>query len=138
MNAVPNIERRDSGPSYMDRASEHYGDTEAASRERELARQFAKAVAKGDANALCPWAPYITDWETIKRTPVDQRTATALPKRQQTLAELMDESIDYGRGPSLAEAMQLILNAASGSESTQQQARDLLARMGDAFARMNA
>ena len=141
MNAAPNIERIDSGPAYMDRASEHYGDKESERHERELRDGFVIAVDKADANALCPWAPRTTDWQSINRLPLEQRTAEvrAVAKRVQTLAECMAESLDYGNGPTMVEAMQLILNATRSTDADLAlQAGDLVDRMGAAFARMNS
>jgi hypothetical protein len=134
-----NIERIESGPSYMDKASEQYGDPLTDYVEQELREGFAAACDNGDANALCSWAPKTTDWEAAKRVPIDQRTTKHLPKRVQSLHEVLSESLDYGNGPTMCEAMQLILNVANGcDESTQQQARNLLTRMGEAYARANS
>jgi hypothetical protein len=128
MNAVPNIERIDSGPAYMDRASEQYGDTESERTEREIRTGFAMAAGKADANALCTWAPRTTDWDAAKRMPIDQRTT-----------EVMVESLDYGNGPTMTEAMQLILNATRSTDTDLALlAGDLVDRMGAAFARMNS
>jgi hypothetical protein len=132
MNHLRSIERIDSGPAYMDKASDaHYSSS-------TLQADFLAAADKGDANALAPWAPFTTDWALIKSSAIDQRTAKSLPKRAQTLAECMAESLDYGNGPSLSEAMQLILNVATGcDESTTSQARRLLERMAESFAYHN-
>jgi hypothetical protein len=139
MNAIPNIERRESGQASMDRTSEHFGDTEAQRNEREIRDGFAMSAGKADANALCTWAPMVTDWDAAKRMPIDQRTAQHLPKRAQTLTEIMAESLDYSDGPTMVEAMQLILNATRSTDADlAQQAANLVDRMGAAFARMNS
>lgn len=137
------IERRDTGPAWLDKTSAHYApDVEAAeakAQAAELRRQFARAAATGDANAVCPWAPLTTDWDAIKRQPIDQRTTTSLPKRAQTLAQLMFESLDYGSGPSMTEAMHLLLAAAHSTDTDLALlAGDLLDRMGAAFAEQNS
>lgn len=137
MNTV-NIERRESGPAHLDRTSAAYGDNESAQAERELRAQFAKAADVGDANALCRWAPSVTDWDAAKRMPIDQRTTVSLPKRAQTMTELMTESLDYGDGPTMVEAMHLILAATKSSDTDLALlAGDLVERMGASFALHN-
>lgn len=103
-----------------------------------LGARFLRLAGKADANALCDFAS-TTDWDAAKRQPIDQRTATSLPKRQQTLAEVMAESLDFASGPSLCEAMQLILNVAYGANlaNAPAQARDLLGRMAAKWAEFN-
>ena len=136
MNTV-SIERRETGQADQDRtASAWFGND---TNERELYDGFMQSVDSGDANALCAWAPKTTDWDAAKRVPIDQRTTGSLPKRAQTMAELMVESLDYGDGPSMVEAMQLILNVATVcDESIRSQAMRLLERMGDSFAKHNS
>lgn len=127
------IERIDSGPAWQDKASVHSEADQTSYIEMQSG--FAAAVRRGDANALAPWAPRVTDWAVVRSTPVDQRTVTNLPKRAQTMAECMAESLDYGDGPSLTEAMQLLINAAGCSDTAlAQQARHLLGRMGTSYA----
>jgi hypothetical protein len=128
-----NIERKDSGPAYMDKASDqHYSAS-------TMQAEFMAAVAKGDANALAPWAPLTTDWEAAKKDAdpsVRFSTIIGRHKRQQTLSECMSESLDYGDGPSIVEAMHLILNVASGKDESET-ARRLLERMAACFAYHN-
>lgn len=136
MNTVPNIERRDT--SGTDRASEAFFHDESEHIERELRANFAKAADVGDANAVCPWAPYTTDWNAINRLPLEQRNAQtrAVVKRAQTMTELMVESLDYSDGPSMVEAMHLILAATKSSDTDLAlMAGDLVERMGKAYAR---
>lgn len=105
-----------------------------------MADQFRESAQKADANAFAMWAPLVTDWERARRQPVDQKTATELPKRYQTMAEVMAESLDFDHGPSETELMQLLLNVAHGSDlaNAPAQARDLLRRMGEAFGRVHS
>lgn len=99
-------------------------------REAELAieEEFERLAMKADANAFAGFAPLVRD-----------DTGTGL--RKQTLAEVMHYALDYSNGPSITEAMQLILNAAYGNlspEVVKAQARDLVERAGKAHARVNA
>lgn len=143
MNTV-SIERIESGHSWQDRSSGEYeGYCEgiaAAEAEHALRANFAKAADVGDANALCSWAPFTTDWNAINRLPLEKRTAEvrAVVKRAQTMTELMVESLDYGDGPSMVEAMHLILAATKSSDTDLALlAGDLVERMGASFALHN-
>ena len=141
MSNTASIERAESGPAWADRSSEQFDGYSTERTERQLYDDFQKSVDGGDANALCAWAPRVVDWNAINRLPIEQRTpqTRAAARRAPTLAECMAESLDYGDGPSMTEAMQLIVNVATGcDESTTAQARRLLERMADSFARHNS
>lgn len=103
-----------------------------------MAEQFRESAQKADANAFAMWAPLVTDWERARRQPVG--VTTDLPKRYQTMAEVMAESLDFDHGPSETELMQLLLNVAYGADlaNAPRHARDLLRRMGDAFGRVHS
>lgn len=55
----------------------------------------------------------------------------------QTVGAVMAESLDYGNGPSMDDAMRLIAHAATGADVADM-ARSLLNRMADAYAHYNA
>ena len=103
-----------------------------------MACQFRESAKKADANALVQWAPLVNDWERARRQPVG--VTTELPKRYQTMAEVMAESLDFDHGPSETELMQLLLNVAHGADlaNAPRHARDLLRRMGEAFGRVHS
>ena len=103
--------------------------------EFEMAADFLRACGKADANAVVTWAPQITDWKGPLYLVGDKHV---LPKRYQTLAECMGESIDYTDGPASIELYQLLLNAAAGAADVQAQANELLGRMAVTFAKFNA
>lgn len=131
-----NIERRESGPSWMDASSvESEADQ---SGYTDMIAGFEKAARDGDANALAAWAPLVTDWDAVKRQPVDMRTSG--PQRVQTLSEVMVASLDFADGPSMVEAMQLLLNVAYSADlvNTPSMARGLIERMGRSFAFHNS
>lgn len=103
-------------------------EQQAEDAERAMADDFAELAMKADANAFAEFAPLVQDHGSRS-------------KRVQTFAEVMAESLDYTNGPTMTEAMQLILNAAYGNlspEVVSAQARDLLDRMGPAYARVHA
>lgn len=138
MSARDNVERIDSGTASQDRASEHFGDTEAADRENDIRAAFAMAAGKADANALADWAPTVTDYELRRKLHL-AHDAKFQPQRVQTMTECMSESLDYSTGPSMVEAMQLILNATRSTDAElAKMAANLVDRMGAAYARMNS
>jgi len=138
MNALDHVERIDRGTPSQDRASEFFGDTEAAHRENEIRSGFAMAAGRADANALADWAPTVTDWEMRRKLHL-AHDSKFMPQRVRTMTECMNETLDYGKGPSVTEAMQLILNACRSTDAElAQQAANLVDRMGAAFARMNS
>lgn len=55
----------------------------------------------------------------------------------QTVGAVMAESLDYGNGPSMDDAMRLIAHAATGADVADM-ARSLLNRMADAYSYYNA
>lgn len=103
----------------------------------QMAAAFIKGCAQKDANTMAEFAPMVRDWDAAKHMPVSIGAYT--PKRYQTIAEVMQESLDYAAGPSMTEAMQLILNVAYGSDTVNApaQARALLSRMAETFAKYN-
>jgi hypothetical protein len=122
------IERRESGPAWMDKTSDLYApDVEAIALARaqiEARDQLQSAISKGDANALCQFS-MVTDWDAARRQPVDQSTAKSLPKRAQTLAEVLNDAIN-GYPEKETALIQLLLNACSSAdESIATQARAL-------------
>lgn len=113
------IERREAGPAWMDKTSDLYApDVEAAEASAArigLALELGAVIAKGDANGLCGFAT-ATDWDVAKRQPVDPKTATTLPRRAQTLSEVLFESVD-GYPETITQLMQLLLNACASSDT---------------------
>lgn len=107
--------------------------------EADMAGDFLKACQKVDANALAPWAVTVPDDVARKALGLDW-SAKNLPQRQQALHEVMVESLDYPDGPTMSEAMQLLLNVAYSSDlvNAPQQARGLIERMGRSFAFHNS
>jgi hypothetical protein len=107
--------------------------------ENSMIEDFIAACQRCDANALAAFAPMVPDWDAAKRKP--RLAGEPMPKRVQTLAEVIDEATDYPSGPGKTEHTQLLLNLAFGTESRAvlaQQARQLLANAGHTFAIHNA
>lgn len=123
-------------------AADHYeprfkAEEAQARAEREADRAFTSACEAGDANALAVFAPMVNDWDAAERHP--RAAGAPMPKRVQTLAEVMQESLDYINGPSMTDAMQLLLNAAYSAdrEAVQCQAKRLIERMAEKWASQN-
>jgi hypothetical protein len=120
-------------------AARHYEALDQA-QEAQVAAEFAAtgdflaACHKGDANALADFAPTVRDL-----TGGIESVGANTRQRMQRLHEVMAESLDYGNGPTMSEAMQLLINAAHSDDlaSVQMQARALLRRMGSTWAEQN-
>lgn len=115
----------------------HAEGVQRAREQAAMAAAFTRACAKADANASADFAPMVRDWDAAKHLPVS--IGAHMPRRYQTVAEVMQESLDYSSGPSMTEAMQLILNVAYGTDlvNAPAQARALLSRMATTFAAYN-
>ena len=90
-----------------------------ARAEASMANAFLEAMMAGDMEAPAYFAPR------------DYRG------RLQAVGDVVAESLDYGNGPSMAEAMRLIAAAAAGADVADM-ARSLVNRMADAYAHYNA
>ena len=99
-----------------------------------MAADYLRACGNADANAVVTWAPQITDWDSPLLLAGDKYVR---PKRYQTLAECMGDTLYYTDGPASIELYQLLLNAAAGAD-VQAQANELLGRMAVVFAKFNA
>jgi hypothetical protein len=120
------VEKIETGPAYMaghGSAYEYHGwrSDQQAALDAQTLKIFAGACRAGDANALCEWAPTVSDWSA------DKPHARRVP----LLHEVMAEALDFSDGPCMSELMQLVLNVAHGSDlvSAPAHARTLLERM---------
>jgi ketosteroid isomerase-like protein len=128
--SISTMESRDSVRA-LDAAASYDSRLQAA--ERAVIEDFTEACRRGDANALCQWAGMTTDWALVK-PPV--LAGQILPRRALQLHEVMEQSLDYGDGPTMQEAMQLILNAANGMDC-RSTAAGLVKRIGQTHAKYN-
>lgn len=78
------------------------------------------------------FAPKITDFENP-----DYCDLIVKPRRLQTVAEVMADSLGCGNGPGAAELMQLLADAARG-EDIRPQALNLVKRMAVTWTAMNS
>lgn len=128
------IERRESGPAWMDKTSDEYGaeERETQAARESLHQQLGKAIATGDAGHLCQFSK-TTDWDAVKAQPVDMRSVGFLPKRAQTLAEVLTEAIN-GYPEREAMLVQLMLNASTSTDPViATQARSLIDTLSSAW-----
>jgi len=132
------IEKADSAPGHMaghSSATEYsliWSERQAAA-DAEAANDFFTACTKLDIGAPAPWAPTVLDYSHPYREGVPQ------PRRIPELHEVLTDSLDYSKGPQMAELMQILLNVAHGDAGkAPEQARVLLDRMASTWARYNA
>jgi hypothetical protein len=125
--SISTTESRDSRQA-LDAAASYNARLQAA--EHAVIEELQSACEKGDANAVCLWAPMVWDENFPYRAGVQH------PLRCQTLDEVMASSLDTGDGPTMQEAMQLILNAANGMDC-RAMAAGLVKRMGQTHAKYN-
>ncbi len=115
---------------------------EAADARDFCANEFLAACGKGDAGALADFAPMVTDWAKVKR-PFVADGKPILPKRRQTLAEVLQEIVEaeFETGPNRQQLCQLVLNVANATlspQQLQQQAKALLEAAAFEFAKQNS
>ena len=91
-----------------------YQDRQIAAEE-QYCKEFLQLAARGDAGAIAKFAPL-------------RRAFASDLFKQQTLADVMEYTLDYGDSPSHKELMQLILNVANG-QAQQDTANAILSRM---------
>jgi hypothetical protein len=116
-------------------AARHLAAVDAATErpikaEQQLDASFMLACIKGDANALMDWAPTVPDHLRMSWAIIGY-----MPRRYQTVAELMQEGCDWA--DTNTELMQLVLNVANNTPGTQDQAKRLIERMATAWAKQN-
>lgn len=95
-----------------------------------LCSLFYTAALRGEMDAPAQWAPMVTAWEKGKDA------SGRYPRRNQTVGELMQESIEYADGPTSEDVFK-VLSAAAMGKDVGEQARSLLRRMADRWADMN-
>lgn len=112
-------------------AQQDQRDQALAQAELAMHDDFVNACKAGDINAACQWAPL-----TIQRS----SDGTYRHSKVQTLDDVMAGSLDYGKGPSTADVLALLLQVAFGTDNAANQARAqaLIGRMAATYARFNA
>ncbi|MDO4795543.1 MAG: hypothetical protein Q4A28_06335 [Brachymonas sp.] len=91
---------------------------------------FYTSALRGQMGAPAEWAPLVTAWEKGKDA------SGRYPRRNPTVGELMQESIEYAGGPTSEDVFK-VLSAAAMGQDVGQQARGLLQRMADVWAERN-
>lgn len=128
-----NYERIESGPAHTSAQhglslADRQAEADFASYER-----FKDACAELPATAVIPWSPTRTDWDA------PYITGDMRPERHYQLHEVMSDSLDYRDGPSMADAMQIILHAAKSSDEwIAKPARELIHGMAKTWAMYHA
>jgi hypothetical protein len=115
--------------------AQHSRDEAIYQAEAALVESFKSACAKGDANAIVEWAPRVTDFDAMRKAGVNFGKH-AQYTRCVTIAEVMNDSLDFANGPSHTEVMQLLMNVANGGDC-KAQATALIDQMAKRWADAN-
>ena len=117
-----NYEKRDTGPAMLDRVEAGHRQAQA---EAAMAAEFVKAAQGCDLTELAPWAPM---------------RSVHLPtsyKRHATVGEVLTDSLDYSKGPTVEDLLRIVCAVATGHPQ-QALARALIGRMAETYAKYNA
>lgn len=132
-----NYEKHESAPAYMaghSSATDYYMRQQVAQQEAEFEvyERFKNACEDMPATTVIHWSPLRTDWAAPHSPGTDR------PQRHYQLHEVMSDALDFPRGPSMADAMQIILNAQTSSDKEiARQAKALIHAMAKAWADYN-
>ena len=115
-------------------AAQHMRDEQLYQAEAALVEAFTAACKRGDANAIVDWAPAVTDFDAMRKAglPFSSRDLVRCP----TLAEVMNDALDFARGPSYTQVFQLLMNVANGA-NCQAQGSALIGEMAKRWAEHN-
>ena len=120
-----NYEKPDTGPAILDRVEA--GHRQAAA-EAAMAAEFVKAAHGCDLTELAPWAP--------RRTEYARATGNDF-KRLATVGEVLTDSLDYSKGPTVEDLLRIVCAVSTGHPQ-QALARALIQRMAETYAKYNA
>ena len=120
-----NYEKRDTGPACLDRVEAAHRQ---AAAESAMATAFVDAAMALDLTELAPWAPMRTEY--ARATGNDF-------KRLATVGEVLTDSLDYSKGPTIEDLLRIVCEVASGQDQ-QAQAKALIGRMAQTYAKYNA
>lgn len=132
-----NYEKHESAPAYMtgySSATDYGLSMKVRQQEADFVTYelFKHACEQFSATTVIPWSPTRTDWDA------PSNDTASRPQRHYKLHEVMTDALDYSRGPSMADAMQIILNAQTSSDKEiARQAKALIHAMAKAWADFN-
>jgi len=109
-----------------------------ADMEADLAYDFTKSIELGNPDATPDWTGSCTDYERARvlSVPYDH---PSIPKRRYTVAECLQDALDYEQGPSLASVVKLLSVAMRSTDPiVSLAAKQLVDRAATKYAEMNA
>jgi hypothetical protein len=106
--------------------------------EADMAFDFSRSVEFGDPDATPAWAGTVTDYRKAREMGMAYSDERA-PRRSCTVAESLQDALDYTDGPSLSDVVKLIsLAMKSDDKAVSVAARALVHRAALKFAEHNA
>jgi hypothetical protein len=109
-----------------------------AQLEADMAFDFSRAIELGDPDATPAWAGTVTDYRKARELGMAYSDPEA-PHRACTVAESLQDALDYTDGPSLSDVVKLIsLAMRSDDKAVSIAARALVHRAALKFAEHNA
>jgi len=127
------LESRRMLDEYMrETAQEHRAQLEA-----DMAFDFSRSVEFGDPDATPAWAGTVTDYRKARELGMAYSDERA-PRRACTVAESLQDALDYEKGPSLADVVKVLsLAMKSDDKAVAIAARELVHRAAAKFAEHN-
>lgn len=121
-----------------DLESQHTRRQDAQARaEADFAYEFVKAIEAGDPHLTPEWAGYVPDYEAGRALGMNYGDK-GFPRRQYTLAECLQDSLDYNKGPSLVDVVKVLsLAMACPDPIVSLAARQLVQRAAEKYAEHN-
>ena len=106
--------------------------------EADMAFDFSRSVEFGDPDATPAWAGTVTDYRKARELGMAYSDPHA-PRRACTVAESLQDALDYEKGPSLSDVIKLLsLAMKSDDKAVSIAARALVSRAALKFAEMNS
>ncbi|HAL70254.1 MAG TPA: hypothetical protein DCP71_00570 [Verrucomicrobiales bacterium] len=106
--------------------------------EADMAFDFTRAIEAGDPDATPAWAGTVTDYERARALGIHYSDKN-VPQRAYTVAECLQDALDYAKGPSLTEVVKVLSLAMKGTDPTVAlAARQLVERAAAKWASQNA
>jgi hypothetical protein len=106
--------------------------------EADMAFDFVRSIEAGDPDATPAWAGTAPDYEAGRALGMPYG-AKGFPRRAYTVAECLQDALDYAKGPSLVDVVKVLSLAMRGSDPTVAlAARQLVERAAAKWAEQNA
>ena len=86
-----------------------------AKLEADMAFDFTQAIEAGDPDATPAWAGTAPDYEAGRALNMPYG-AKGFPRRAYTVAECLQDALDYSKGPSLTEVVKVLSLAMKGTD----------------------